>query len=108
MRCRALPGAPRSAETAPMTAPSSAGGPPTEPATILVIDDEPQIRRALKNALSEVFDRVMEADTGQQGIDLAATVQPDLIILDLGLPDTPGLEVCREIRRWAAMPIIVL
>lgn len=79
-----------------------------EPASILVIDDEPQIRRALKHALSEEFERVLEAETGQQGIDLAATEQPDLVILDLGLPDITGLEVCQEIRRWAAMPIIVL
>jgi two-component system KDP operon response regulator KdpE len=75
---------------------------------ILVIDDEPQIRRALKNALSEVADRVIEASTGAQGIDLAATEQPDLIVLDLGLPDLAGADVCREIRRWGAMPIVVL
>jgi two-component system KDP operon response regulator KdpE len=80
----------------------------TEPGCILVIDDEPQIRRALKNALGEVFERVVEAETGNQGIDLAATAQPDLIILDLGLPDVPGLEVCQEIRGWTATPIIVL
>jgi two-component system KDP operon response regulator KdpE len=80
----------------------------TEPACILVIDDEPQIRRALKNALLEAFDRVIEAETGTAGIDLAATAQPDLIILDLGLPDLAGVEVCREIRRFAATPIIVL
>jgi two-component system KDP operon response regulator KdpE len=79
-----------------------------EPASILIIDDEPQIRRALKNALQEEFDRVIEAETGNQGIDLVATAQPDLIILDLGLPDLSGLEVCREIRRFAATPIIVL
>lgn len=79
-----------------------------EPATLLVIDDEPQIRRALKNALTEVFERVVEAQSGQGGIDLAATTQPDLIILDLGLPDLPGVEVCEEIRRWGTMPIIVL
>jgi two-component system KDP operon response regulator KdpE len=79
-----------------------------EPAAILVIDDEPQIRRALKHALQEEFERVIEAENGSQGIDLAATAQPDLIILDLGLPDLEGLEVCREIRRFAATPIIVL
>jgi two-component system, OmpR family, KDP operon response regulator KdpE len=79
-----------------------------EPACILVIDDEPQIRRALKNALLESFERVVEAETGSEGIDLAATAQPDLIVLDLGLPDVSGLEVCREIRRFAATPIIVL
>jgi two-component system, OmpR family, KDP operon response regulator KdpE len=80
----------------------------TEAGCILIVDDEPQIRRALRNALAEVFDRVIEADSGQAGIDLAATAQPDLVILDLGLPDQSGLEVCREIRRWSAMPIIVL
>lgn len=79
-----------------------------EPGCILVIDDEPQIRRALKNALGEAFERVLEAENGTQGIDLAATAQPDLIILDLGLPDLPGVEVCREIRRWSATPIVVL
>jgi two-component system KDP operon response regulator KdpE len=75
---------------------------------ILVVDDEPQIRRALKNALREVADRVLEAETGEQAIDLAAANQPDLVVLDIGLPDIPGDEVCREIRRWAQMPIIVL
>ncbi len=75
---------------------------------ILVIDDEPQIRRALKSALSEVADRVIEASTGAQGIDLAAAEQPDLIVLDLGLPDLAGADVCREIRRWGSMPIVVL
>jgi two-component system, OmpR family, KDP operon response regulator KdpE len=74
----------------------------------LVVDDERQIRRALKNALGEVAERVLEAATGTEAIDLAASAQPDLVILDLGLPDVPGAEVCREIRRWASMPIIVL
>ena len=54
------------------------------------------------------IERVVEAETGSEGIDLAATAQPDLIVLDLGLPDVSGLEVCREIRRFAATPIIVL
>lgn len=75
---------------------------------ILVVDDEPQIRRALKNALREVADRVVEAASGAEGIDLAATEQPDLVVLDLGLPDLSGADVCREIRRWASMPIVVL
>ena len=75
---------------------------------ILVVDDEPQIRRALKNALQEIATRVVEAATGAEAIDLAATVQPDLIVLDLGLADLSGAEVCREIRRFATMPIVVL
>jgi two-component system KDP operon response regulator KdpE len=75
---------------------------------ILVIDDEPQIRRALKNALREVADRVLEAETGAGGIDLAATQHPDLVVLDLGLADISGAELCREIRRFATMPIVVL
>src|SRR5579871_2161077 len=75
---------------------------------ILVIDDEFQIRRALKNALREVADRVVEAESGAEGIDLAATNHPDLVVLDLGLPDMAGADVCREIRLFATMPIVVL
>jgi two-component system KDP operon response regulator KdpE len=75
---------------------------------ILVIDDEPQIRRVVRNALEGLADEVIESATGQGGIDLAAAEQPILIILDLGLPDMPGAAVCREIRQWAATPILVL
>jgi two-component system KDP operon response regulator KdpE len=92
--------------------------------TILVVDDEPQIRRVVHNALTstpvplappdggagddapEV--RVLEAGTGGEGIDLAAAEQPALVVLDLGLPDMHGIDVCRELRRWSAAPIIVL
>ncbi|HEY2805293.1 MAG TPA: response regulator transcription factor [Gemmatimonadales bacterium] len=76
--------------------------------TILVVDDELQIRRAVRNALRHSADRILEAETGAQGIDLAAVERPELVILDLGLPDVPGVDVCREIRRWATMPIVVL
>ncbi|HEY7393811.1 MAG TPA: response regulator, partial [Gemmatimonadaceae bacterium] len=87
--------------------------------TVLVIDDEPQIRRLLRNALTtneialdgdggSVSVRVLEAETGQKGVDLAAAESPALVILDLGLPDIDGLEVARDIRSWSAMPIIVL
>jgi two-component system KDP operon response regulator KdpE len=75
---------------------------------ILVIDDEPQIRRAVKNALSSVADRVLESESGVAGLDLAATARPDLLILDLALPDMDGVEVCRDVRTWSRMPIIVL
>ena len=71
---------------------------------ILVIDDEVQIRRAIANALRDLSDRMLEASTGEEGIDLAATARPELIVLDLGLPDMPGVEVCREIRRWSSTP----
>jgi two-component system KDP operon response regulator KdpE len=75
---------------------------------ILIIDDEVQIRRAVSNALSRSGFRVIEAPTGNAGIDLAATEQPAIIILDLGLPDIQGIEVCREVRNWSRAPIIVL
>jgi two-component system KDP operon response regulator KdpE len=86
--------------------------------TILLVDDEAPIRRALKHALtpSALFGdeaesatiRLIEAGTAREGIDLAAAEQPALIVLDLGLPDKPGIEVCREIRRWSEAPILVL
>lgn len=75
---------------------------------ILVIDDEAHIRHAIANALRPLSDRMLEASTGAEGIALAAAERPDLIVLDLGLPDTDGAAVCREIRRWASTPIIVL
>jgi len=75
---------------------------------ILVIDDEPQIRRAVRDALREVTARVDEAAIGTAGVDAAATGRPDLVVLDLGLPDMAGVDVCREIRRRSAVPIIVL
>ena len=83
----------------------------TEPVrahTIVVIEDEPQIRRAVKHALATFADRVLEAASGEAGIACAAAERPDLVVLDLGLPDMPGLEVCKALRRLAAMPIVVL
>jgi two-component system, OmpR family, KDP operon response regulator KdpE len=76
--------------------------------TALVIDDEPQIRRVVQHALAGDFARILEADTGGKGIDLAAAERPSLIVLDLGLPDTSGLQVCIEIRKWSEAPILVL
>src|ERR1700689_2170502 len=76
--------------------------------TVLIIDDEPQIRRVVRHALEGEVGRPIEASTGAEGIDLAAPQRPALIVLDLGLPDVPGVEVCREIRRWSAAPIVVL
>jgi two-component system KDP operon response regulator KdpE len=76
--------------------------------TILVIDDEPQIRRVVRHALEDGNTRVLEAATGRDGLDLAAAERPDLIVLDLGLPDIPGADVCRDIRGWSTAPILVL
>jgi len=76
--------------------------------TVLVIDDEPQIRRVVRHALEAADTRVLEAAAGRAGIDLAAAERPDLIVLDLGLPDVPGIEVCREIRAWSTAPVLVL
>jgi two-component system KDP operon response regulator KdpE len=75
---------------------------------ILVIEDEPQIRRFLRAALTANGYRLVEAATAQEGLTQAATCQPDLVILDLGLPDLDGLEVTRRLREWATIPIIVL
>ena len=76
--------------------------------TVLIIDDEIQIRRALRRALVEDGARVLEASTGREGVDLAAAERPDVVVLDLALPDMNGAEVCREIRAWFGDPIIVL
>jgi two-component system KDP operon response regulator KdpE len=78
------------------------------PPTILVIDDEPQIRRVVRNTFQAAGAKVVEAATGREGIDRAAAERPDLIILDVGLPDIAGTDVCREIRKWAGVPIVVL
>ena len=74
----------------------------------LVIDDEPQIRRAVRNALASIVRRTVEAVTGAEGLDLAATEQPGLVVLDLGLPDVSGISVCTELRRWSRASVIVL
>ncbi len=75
---------------------------------ILVIDDEPQILRALKTILGEKHFKVSTAATGEEGLALAAANPPDIVILDLGLPDMDGFEVCGRLREWTQCPIIVL
>jgi two-component system KDP operon response regulator KdpE len=75
---------------------------------LLIVDDEPEIRLTIRTALADVATHIFEASTGSQAIDLAAAEKPDIILLDLGLPDISGLEVCRAIRRWGTMPIVVL
>lgn len=75
---------------------------------IVLIEDEPQIRRFLRVTLSGQEYRLFEAVTGADGLVEAATRQPDVIIVDLGLPDMDGIEVIRRLREWTAVPIIVL
>jgi two-component system KDP operon response regulator KdpE len=75
---------------------------------ILVIDDEPQIRRLLKVALSAHGFEVEEASAGRDGLSQAALSHPELVLLDLGLPDLDGVEVVRRLREWSEVPIIVL
>ena len=75
---------------------------------ILVIDDEPQILRALRTILVEKGYQVSTASRGEEGLALAAANPPDVVILDLGLPDMDGLEVCERLREWLGVPIIVL
>ena len=77
-------------------------------ATLIVIEDEVQIRRFLRATLTSENYLVHEAETGTQGLTDAATRKPDLIILDLGLPDMDGVEVVKELRTWSAVPIIIL
>ncbi|RAP73181.1 response regulator [Paenibacillus montanisoli] len=77
-------------------------------ARILIIDDEPQIRKLLKVTLQAHRFDIHEAEAGEAGIYQASIVHPDLIVLDLGLPDMSGMDVLRRIREWSSVPIIVL
>lgn len=77
-------------------------------ARILIIDDEPQIRKFLRISLGAQGYEVIEAESGQSGIEKCALDAPHLVILDLGLPDLDGQEVLAKIREWSEVPIIVL
>ena len=81
---------------------------PSDGARILVIDDEKQIRRMLKAALSGYGYDIAEASSGHEGLNQTAIFHPDLIILDLGLPDLDGIEVIKRLREWTQIPIIIL
>ena len=78
------------------------------PIVVLVIDDDPPIRRFLRAGLGNEGFAFVEAATGQEGITQAATRAPDIVLLDLGLPDIDGFEIVRRIREWSRVPIIVL
>jgi two-component system KDP operon response regulator KdpE len=75
---------------------------------VLVVEDEPQVMRFLRATLPAHGYRVLEAGTAAQALVHAQTQQPDLVLLDLGLPDLDGLEVTRRIRSWSAVPIVVV
>jgi two-component system, OmpR family, KDP operon response regulator KdpE len=75
---------------------------------VLLIDDEPQIRRLLRIALEANDFHVDEASTAQEGLLMASMKQPDIILLDLGLPDKDGLDVIARLRAWSNIPILVL
>jgi two-component system KDP operon response regulator KdpE len=77
-------------------------------ATLVIIEDEIQIRRFLRTTLASQGYQVIEAETGKQGLGEAALRKPDLIILDLGLPDMDGVDVVKTIRHWSDVPIIIL
>jgi len=77
-------------------------------AHVLVVDDEPQILRGLKVVLRSAGFQVAQAATKREALDAIAVRPPDVIILDLVLPDGNGVEVCEEVRRWSTLPIIVL
>jgi two-component system KDP operon response regulator KdpE len=100
------PRTPKNSEpTTEPSAPASSSGPRP---TILVIDDEPPLQKFLRVTLTSQNFNVIEALTGESGLRHAANDQPDLIILDLGLPDIDGVQVTRRIREWSAIPIIVV
>ncbi len=80
----------------------------SQTATILVIDDEPQIRKFLRISLASQGYKVLEAGTGNDGLTQAALNKPDLLVLDLGLPDMDGQDVLSQFREWSSVPVLVL
>ena len=75
---------------------------------VLIVDDEPQIRRFLRASLQSHDYDLVEAENGKEAIKACTTQKPDLVILDLGLPDIDGLDVIKSVREWSTVPIIVL
>jgi two-component system KDP operon response regulator KdpE len=76
--------------------------------TILIIEDEKPIRRFLKASLSSQQFKIVETENGAEGLSLAASHNPKLILLDLGLPDMDGLELLKRLRKWSRVPVIIL
>jgi two-component system KDP operon response regulator KdpE len=79
-----------------------------KPQTVLVVDDEPQIRRLLRLTLESAGYRILDAANGNDGLIHAAQRHPDLILLDLGLPDADGVTVLKRLREWSHTPVIIL
>ncbi len=75
---------------------------------VLIVDDEPQIRRFLRASLQAHDYQVIEAENGKEGVRACTVQKPDLLILDLGLPDMDGLDVIKLVREWSTVPIIIL
>ena len=82
--------------------------PPDIPARVLIVEDDPGIRRFVRQALEADGHQVFETDTVKRGLIEAGTRKPDLVVLDLGLPDGDGITLIRDVRGWSSMPIIVL
>jgi two-component system, OmpR family, KDP operon response regulator KdpE len=78
------------------------------PLVVLVVDDERPVRRFLRASLSRESYRVLEAATAEEGLRMTAQLGPDIVLLDLGLPDTDGIEVVRCIREWSMVPILII
>lgn len=76
--------------------------------TILIVDDEEEIRKMLNIFLDAAGFKVVEAESGKQAIRMAASIKPNLVLLDLGLPDMDGKEVIQQLRQWSQVPIVVL
>lgn len=79
-----------------------------ERATVLVIDDEPQIRKLLRVLLEQEHYRTLESEGGRHGLSEVALRRPDVVLLDLGLPDLDGMEVLDRLRQWSQVPVLVL
>lgn len=82
--------------------------PETQEATVLIIDDEPQIRHFLRICLKTEGYKILEAENGEKGLSLCARNTPDLVVLDLGLPDMDGADVLAALREWSNVPVIIL
>lgn len=80
----------------------------SDPPRIAIVEDEQQIRRFVRAALEDEGCRVVEAQNAARGVEAIASDDPDLVVLDLGLPDRDGIEVIRDLRTWTAVPIIIL
>jgi len=79
----------------------------TDLPTVLIIEDEVPIRRFLRAGFAGIY-RVVEATTGREGLQMATTYNPDIILLDLGLPDIDGVQVVKELREWSQVPVLIL